>query len=356
MNKLRLALLPLLLATLAVLAAGCGGGGSASGTVPADAVATVGSTPITKSDFDALIAGAKSSYKGQNKAFPAVGTPAYSQIRDEAVKYLVQGEEIAQEGAKLGVNVTAKDISAKIKQDAQTYEGGSMPKLVAALKKVGLTLSQYETQTRLNLVDQDVYTKVTAPVTVSNADVKKYYDQNKATYNVRVPETREVAHILVSSKSLANKLEQKLKSGANFADLARKYSKDTGSAANGGKLCVAHGTSTSTCSQTVAPFDKASFSLKTGEISAPVHSVYGWHIIEALSPIKPPHTEHQSLKQVSSTIQQNLLQQRKTAAWQTWIKQLTKDFKGKVAYQTGYSPTKSTSAGGSTTTPATTTG
>ena len=89
------------------------------------------------------------------------------------------------------------------------------------------------------------------------------------------PKTREVRHILVNSKSLADTIETKLKNGASFAALAKKYSKDTGSAAQGGKLCVAHGGTSGACQQTVPPFDKAAFSLKTDELSQPVKSVYG---------------------------------------------------------------------------------
>src|SRR6185437_15892196 len=103
-------------------------------------------------------------------------------------------------------------------------------------------------------------------------------DANKSSFTT--PKTREVRHILVNNKNLAETIETKLKNGASFAALAKQYSKDTGSAAHGGKLCVAHGGTSGACQQTVPPFDKAAFSLKTNEISQPVHSVYGWHIIQ----------------------------------------------------------------------------
>ena len=132
----------------------------------------------------------------------------------------------------------------------------------------------------------------------------------------------------------------KLKSGASFAALAKKYSKDTGSAAHGGKLCAAHGGTLGACFQTVPPFDKAAFSLKTNEISQPVHSVDGWHIIQALADVKPGH--NQTFAEVKSSIETNLAGQQKQTAWQAWLAKMAKDFKGKVTYQTGYAPATTT--------------
>ena len=142
------------------------------------------------------------------------------------------------------------------------------------------------------------------------------------------------------------------KGGASFEDRAKQYSKDTTSAKVGGKLCVAHGGSSGACQQTVPPFDKASFSLKTNEISQPVKSVYGYHIIQALSPIKPAHT--QTFSQVASQIQLNLAQQKKQTAWADWLAKVKKDYAKKVSYQSGYTPATTTTP--TVSTPATTTG
>ncbi|HEY8287035.1 MAG TPA: peptidylprolyl isomerase [Chloroflexota bacterium] len=89
-----------------------------------------------------------------------------------------------------------------------------------------------------------------------------------------------VRHILLKANqtALANKLAKELQAdhGSNFAALAKKYSTDTGSAVKGGDLgFISKG-------QTVAPFDKAAYSLKINQISNPVKSTYGWHIIEVL--------------------------------------------------------------------------
>jgi foldase protein PrsA len=345
--KTRLPFLLLSALLLVALLAACGGGGN-SGPVPADAVAQVDGTPVSKTSFTALMSVACARYKAQRQACPKVGTPTYSSLRDSAVTFLVQQEELTQEAKKLGVTVTQKDIDKQVEQIKKTYYQGSEKKFEDALKKDDITMSELEQyELRPNLLGQKLQAKVTSDVKVSDAAAQKYYNANKATYVT--PKTREVRHILVNSKSLADTIETKLKNGASFAALAKKYSKDTGSAAQGGKLCVAHGGTSGACQQTVPPFDKAVFSLKTNELSPPVKSVYGWHIIQALGAVKPSHT--QTFAEVKSQIEANLASQQKQTAWQAWLAQMAKDFKGKVTYQTGYAPATTTTP----TTPAPTT-
>jgi foldase protein PrsA len=344
--KTRLPFLLLSLLLVALLAA-CGGGGG-NGNVPASAIATVNGTPITKASFTSLLTVACARYKAQGQPCPKVGTPTYASLRDSAVKFLVQQEEMQQEADKLGVSVTQSDLDKQVAQIKKTYYHGSQKKLDDALKKDDITLAQLEQyELRPNLLGQDLQNKVTANVKVSDAAAQKYYDANKSSFTT--PKTREVRHILVNDKNLAETIETKLKNGASFAALAKQYSKDTGSAAHGGKLCVAHGGTSGACQQTVPPFDKAAFSLKTDEISQPVKSVYGYHIIQALGAVKPAHT--QTFAEVKAQIEANLASQQKQTAWTAWLAKLDKDFKNKIAYQTGYQPATTAT----TTTPAPTT-
>jgi foldase protein PrsA len=334
MKSSRLLLLPVVLAAVAALAAGCGGGGS-SGSVPADAVAVVGSQTITKAQFDSLLATAQGEDKAKGTPFPKVGTTQYTQLRDQAIAYLVQAAEFQQEGQKLGVSVTQKDIDARIAAFDKQY--GGKKKFLAAVKSTGLTLQQVEDLQRVNLLGSKLYAKVTAAAKVSNAAAKQYYNQNKSSYTTPAQTTRSVRHILVSSKSQAEQLEKKLQNGASFAALAKKYSKDTGSAAHGGKLTAIKG-------QLVPQFQTVAFKLKTGQISAPVHSQYGWHIIQALGPVKNTPASVQPFSKVASSIEQNLLQTKQNALWQAWVAKLNKDFKGKIHYQTGYIPATATTS------------
>jgi parvulin-like peptidyl-prolyl isomerase len=85
------------------------------------------------------------------------------------------------------------------------------------------------------------------------------------------------------------------------------------------------------------------------QTSPPVHTTYGWHIIQALSPIKPATV--QPLKDVKASISTQLLQTKKTDVINKWVDDVNKEYAKKIAYQTGYTPLATTTG----TTAATTT-
>jgi parvulin-like peptidyl-prolyl isomerase len=337
MRLLRFLPLSALLAVV-LIAAGCGGGGVKS--VPSSAVAVVGNDSITKALFNTLMDGTKSAYVARKTAFPKAGTTQYKALQDQTMKYLVQQDELSQKAKSLGIVITEKDVDARIKQIKTQYFGGNEAKYQQQLKAQGLT----EALLRLNLhgqiLSEKLYAKVTGGVKVSDAEIQTYYNAHKSTYSQA--ESRDVRHILVNSKKLADQIEAQLKAGGDFAKLAKQYSKDPGSAKQGGKLTISKG-------QTVAPFDKVAFSLKTNELSAPVHTTYGWHIIQALSDVKP--AKQTPLKDVKASIQQQLLQTKKTDTINKWVADVNTEYAKKIAYQTGYTPLATATA----TAPATTT-
>src|SRR5579859_500052 len=336
MTKRLFVFIPIVL-LLAALAAGCGG---SSLSVPSNSVAVVGKDKITKADFNFWLGTAEKAYKARKQAFPKAGTPQYKSIQDQVVTYLVEQDELQQRAKDLGVSVTQKDVTARLAQIKVQYFGGSEKKYKQQLAAQGASEKQVELQIFAQLLSEKIYAKVTSGVKVSDVEVVAYYNAHKSTYSQAA--TRDVRHILVNNKALADKLETQLKGGANFATLAKKYSKDPGSASQGGKLTISKG-------QTVPQFDKVAFSLPTGKTSAPVHTQYGWHIIEALSAVKPAKTT--PLASVKDSIRQQLLQSKKTSTMTDWVSKLKKDFEKKTAYQTGYAPaTTSTVTTNNTTT------
>jgi foldase protein PrsA len=337
MKLFRLIPLFALLAVVAVVA-GCGGSGAKS--VSSSDVAVVGSDSITKSQFATLMDGTKRAYVARKTPFPKAGTSQYKALQDQTLKYLVQQSELQQKAKGLGIVVTDKDVQSRIAQIKKQYFSGSEAKYKQQLKAQGLTEPLLAINLHGQILSEKLYAKVTSAVKVTDAEIAKYYNDHKSTYAKTA--SRDVRHILVNSKKLADTIEAQLKAGGDFAKLAKKYSKDPGSAAQGGKLTISKG-------QTVAPFDKAAFALKTNEISPPVHTTYGWHIIQALAAVKP--ATQQPLKDVKASISTQLLQTKKTDTINKWVDNVNKEYAKKIAYQTGYTPLTTAA----TTTAATTT-
>jgi foldase protein PrsA len=317
----RLALL--LCALVAVALAGCGG----DKDVPSDAVAVVDGTEIARSDYEALITQAKKSYKNQKREFPAAGSQEFQTLRNQAVQFLVQREQFEQEANDMDVDVTDKQIDARLEQIMKQYFGGDKTKYEKQLKEQGLTEKQVRNDIRAQIVSEKIFEQVTKDVKVNDADIASYYEKNKQQYSQ--PESRDVRHILVKTKKQADDLYAQLQNGGDFAALAKKFSEDTGSKANGGKLTISKG-------QTVAPFDQTAFLLKKNQISKPVKTEFGYHIIQPLSDVKDAKVT--PLKDVKESIRQQLQQTKKNEAMTKWVDELKKDYKDKVSYAAGFSP------------------
>jgi peptidyl-prolyl cis-trans isomerase C len=319
---------PLLIvaAALALVAAGCGG---SSSSVPSDAVAVVNGQPISKAQLNQLLTQAQVTYKNQKRAFPKAGSAEYAALQTQAITFLVQRSEFAQEADKMGIKVTDQQVEDRLAQIKKQYFKGDPKAYLKQLASQGLTDSQVKDDLRAQLVSEAIFAKVSANVKVSDQQIADYYAKNKSQYSQ--PESRDVRHILVKNKALAEKLDQEIRAnkGATFAALAKKYSQDPGSKNTGGKLTVSKG-------QTVPPFDQAAFTLPTNAISTPIHTQYGWHIIQPLSDIRPAKTT--PLATVKASIQQQLLQTQKNAAMTAWVASAKKKYDKKTRYQVGYGP------------------
>lgn len=143
-----------------------------------------------------------------------------------------------------------------------------------------------------------------------------------------VPTTEEevhARHILVATKAEADAIEQQLKAGADFATLAREKSIDPGSKNNGGDLgWFGKG-------QMVPEFEKAAFSLAPGQISAPVKTNYGYHIIQVLAkdpkhPLDPARIEQLRLRPYQTWLSQSEADPKKVnlvtsdQSMMTWVR------------------------------------
>jgi parvulin-like peptidyl-prolyl isomerase len=341
---------------VAALAAGCGGssgsssgsgGSSESSNLGAGVVAVVGGQKVTQLQLNDVLAFAKAQYKSQGQTFPAVGSPTYKQVQDRALDYLTQRAELDQKAKQLGIVITNQEINQRLEQLKKQSFGGSEKRYEAQLKKQGFTDQQVRDEViRPPLLSAALTKKITSSITISDADLRAYYDQHSQNY--AQPQTRQVEHILVSldkngkpvkaggkvdyakSKVLADKLYKQLKAGANFATLAKKYSQDPSSRPLGGKFTATRG-------RDVPQFDDVAFTLSTGQISKPLKTIYGWHIIEATANAKPRQVV--PFDKVKAAIRQTLLAPKQSQAMASWVQKVTNEFcNGKITYSKGFTP------------------
>jgi len=119
---------------------------------------------------------------------------------------------------------------------------------------------------------REYYFEAELKKSVSDAEAKKFYDQQVG--NAKAQEEVRARHILVDSETLAQELQGRIAKGEDFVALAKEHSKDPGSKGDGGDLgYFGRG-------QMVPVFEETAFALKPGEVSAPVKSQFGWHLVK----------------------------------------------------------------------------
>ncbi|HJQ82980.1 MAG TPA: peptidylprolyl isomerase [Candidatus Binatia bacterium] len=124
---------------------------------------------------------------------------------------------------------------------------------------------------RKRLVVQRVMRQYQTPPTITDEQVRTYYDQNPSLYSTT---QIHASHILVKDEELAKQIQAEVKATpAKFADVAREKSTDMISAKKGGDL------GTFGAGRMVPEFEKVAFALKPGEVSDVVKTQYGYHII-----------------------------------------------------------------------------
>jgi|GEM_PF-171748 len=167
------------------------------------------------------------------------------------------------------------------------------------------------------LIESVLKKRINADTSITDADLKKYYDANKENFK----RDREIntRHVLVKTEEEAKQIQAKLQKGENFSELAKKYSIDPQAAANGGELGY-HPKGT-----LVPEFEEAAAKLtKVGQVSGIVKTKFGFHIIK-LEGVKPP--AYVSFEEVKDFIKQKMAQEKQAELLEKYISTLKKEAK-----------------------------
>ena len=170
------------------------------------------------------------------------------------------------------VVATSSDIQAALASLEQQNGITSQAQLQQALAQSNLTLSELQSQLKLQVLAQKI---AESQVKVTNAEITQYYTKNAKT--LQVPAEVKLSAIFLKNKATADAVAAKLQGGYSFAAAAKKYSLDKTAAAKGGVM------GTFSYSQLDPVTAKAAFSQPVGRVGAPVHSTSGWEILKVTS-------------------------------------------------------------------------
>ncbi|MGB9780203.1 peptidylprolyl isomerase [Caldanaerobacter sp.] len=250
--------------------------------VSGDVVAVVNGEKITNAEYQQIF----NQVKEQIESSPTYtkdiwdkdyqGKKFLDLVKENVLDSLVAQKLLLQEAKKKNITVTDKEVEEEYNKEKQFNS-----------KVTKEQIKDY-------LIIDKLFAEYTKDVKVTEEELKKYYDEHKESFEIA-----KARHILVADEKTAEDIYQRLMKGEDFAALAKEYSIDTATKDNGGELGeFPRGVMT-------PEFEDVAFSLKPGEISKPVKTQYGYHIIQLESITLKPFDE------VKATIESYLLHDKK---------------------------------------------
>lgn len=302
-----------LVAACAWSLAGCSGATGSGGGV----AATVNGTEISEDEVTAMVDSVREQQSLSDEDSWGTWMAQYGytpeSVREEVLDGLINQEILLQKAGDRGVTVDDATVDENVESMKANYENDE--KWQAALSSVGITEDQYRENIKLSLLYQGViesFAEDAAPtdeqLLTAASTYATYYDGAKRS-----------SHILfdASDTETAQQVLDQINAGTlDFATAAEQYSKDTGSAAQGGDV------GWDKLSSFVTEYTNGLKELSEGQVSGLVTSSYGIHIIKCTQVFNAPD-EITSIDQIPSefveTIRSMVLQQNEQTAYSDWL-------------------------------------
>lgn len=259
---------------------------------------------VQKNNTAATVDGEKITKKELNEA---LNTQYGSTILDS----LIADKIVDLEADKENIKVTDKEKKAEMDTLIESYGGEEA--FNSALEANNASKADIEEQ----MVRYLKIKKLLEPsIEITDDEIKAYFEENKTNYDQA--EQVEASHILVADEKTAKEVKKKLDDGGDFAKLAKEYSTDTATKEDSGELGYF------SSGQMAEEFEKAAFSMKVDEISDPVKTDYGYHIIKVTG-----HKDAKAakLEDHKDEIKEALLEQEIQTEYSTWLTEKKEKYK-----------------------------
>ena len=290
-------------------------------TLP-DVLARVNGDTITLKEVEDYIKNLEGQFGGLGAAEQR--DQMYRGVIDQMVGYKL----LLQEATARKVIVPDAEVEAKIDEVRKQFPSEDL--FMQTLISRNLTLARMRSDARGEIaITRLIETEIADKIALKPGQVEDFYKQNPDQF--KQPERVRASHILISvpeaadaaarteARNRAQQILKDVKSGKDFAALAKQHSQDPGSAVNGGDLGFFQQ------GQMVGPFNDAAFSLKPGAVSDLVETQFGYHIIKVAEK-QPGRTV--PLDEVRPKVEQFLQHQNRESQTEAFVKALRA--KGKV--------------------------
>ncbi|WP_409253015.1 peptidylprolyl isomerase [Bacillus sp. SCS-153A] len=209
------------------------------------------------------------------------------------------------------IKVADSEIEDELQKIKESY--GDEEAFNQALTASGTSLESVKDNIESYLLTQKL---LQDRVSVTDDQIQEYFEANKDAFAQQ--EQVEASHILVEDEETAKALKGKLDNGEDFAELAKEYSTDTSNAETGGELgFFAKG-------EMVAEFEEKAFSMETGDISDPVETEFGYHIIKVTD---KKEAQEAVLEDHKEEIQEILIDQALQTEYPVWLEEQKAEYK-----------------------------
>jgi foldase protein PrsA len=297
----------ILILLLCAVAAGwaCGEGG---GIASDPAAAEVEGKEIEAKQLDAELDEFTESAAYREAAKTQDAEELQRQFQQASLSRKIRIEVFESQADEIGVEITEADLDDRLGQIKAQFE--SEEAFQARVAQEGLTEEAVDELVYLGLLEERLRAEVTKGLGPTQAEISAYYEKNKA----RFLESFQAAHIVVEDKARAGQISKQLRGAppakvpALFERLAKQFSTDKQSAARGGEL------GTRRPGELVPEFDATVAELDEGDISGPVQSQFGYHVIRLID------KQTAALESVAPQIEQQLAGEGEAGdRWTEWV-------------------------------------
>ncbi|TMU87198.1 foldase [Bacillus sp. BHET2] len=238
-------------------------------------------------------------------------TTLVDQYGDGALDTLIAEKIVKLESEKKELTVKDSEIEKELESIKDSYDSDEA--FNEALASSGSNLESVKGNIRSFLLTEKL---LKDRISITEDQIKEYFETNKDTFAQQ--EQIEASHILVDDEKTAQEVKKKIDDGGDFAELAKEYSSDTSNAESGGELgYFGKG-------EMVTEFDDKAFAMKKGEISDPVKTEFGYHIIKVTD---KKEAKEAVLSDHKDEIKDILFDQVLQTEYGTWLQEKKEDYK-----------------------------